>query len=77
MLVIVEPRTVAAWHQAGFRWFWRWKSRPRTGRPPVNRGLIGLIRRMWEVNPTWGSPRIRDELAKLGISADPVPGIDN
>jgi len=22
---------------------------------------------MWAVNPTWGSPRIRDELAKLGL----------
>jgi len=24
---------------------------------------------MWSVNPTWGSPRIRDELAKLGLQA--------
>jgi len=24
---------------------------------------------MWAVNPTWGSPRIRDELAKLGLQA--------
>jgi putative transposase len=24
---------------------------------------------MWAVNPTWGSPRIRDELAKLGLAA--------
>jgi len=22
---------------------------------------------MWSVNPAWGSPRIRDELAKLGL----------
>jgi hypothetical protein len=28
-----------------------------------DRELILLIRRMWSVNPTWGSPRIRDELA--------------
>jgi hypothetical protein len=28
---------------------------------------IRLIRRMWQANPTWGSPRIRDELAKLGL----------
>ena len=33
------------------------------------RELIQLIRRMWTVNPTWGSPRIRDELAKLGLQA--------
>ena len=30
-LVIVQPRTLIAWHRAGFRLFWRWKSRP--GRP--------------------------------------------
>lgn len=24
---------------------------------------------MWALNPTWGSPRIRDELAKLGLKA--------
>ena len=24
---------------------------------------------MWSVNPTWSSPRIRDELAKLGMEA--------
>ena len=38
------------------------------GRPPIDHELIGLIRRMWEANPTWGSPRIRAELAKLGLS---------
>jgi transposase InsO family protein len=67
VLVIVEPRTVVTWHRVGFRWFWRWKSRPHTGRPRVNRDLIGLIRRMWQANPTWGSRRIQAELGKLGI----------
>ena len=31
--------------------------------------MIQLIRRMWAVNPMWGSPRLRDELAKLGLEA--------
>jgi transposase InsO family protein len=66
-LVIVQPQTVVRWHQAGFRLFWRWKSRCRTGRAPTDRDLIELIRRMWQANPTWGSPRIRAELAKLGL----------
>ena len=35
----------------------------------MDRELIELIRQMWSVNPTWGSPRIRDELAKLGLTA--------
>jgi transposase InsO family protein len=68
VLVIVQPRTVVAWHRAGFRCFWRWKSRSPTGRPPLNRDLVGLIRRMWQANPTWGSQRIQAELAKLGIA---------
>jgi|HubBroStandDraft_4_1064222.scaffolds.fasta_scaffold17003_4 hypothetical protein len=34
-LRIVKPETVIAWHRKGFRLYWRWKSRPRHGRPPV------------------------------------------
>src|SRR4029079_11918529 len=34
-LTIVRPETVVRWHRAGFRTYWRWKSRPRWGRPKV------------------------------------------
>ncbi|MBM3865423.1 MAG: transposase [Verrucomicrobia bacterium] len=67
VLVIVQPQTVVRWHQARFRLYWRWRSRHRVGRTPKDRELIDLIRRMWQANPTWGSPRIRAELAKLGL----------
>jgi transposase InsO family protein len=33
----------------------------------LDRELVGLIRKMSRANVTWGAPRIRDELAKLGI----------
>ena len=66
-LIIFRPETVIGWQRAGFRMFWRWKSRHRRGRPGKERELIQLIRRMWSANPTWGSPRIGDELAKLGL----------
>jgi hypothetical protein len=33
--VIVKPETVIRWHRAGFRLFWRWKSRSSGGRPKV------------------------------------------
>src|SRR5262249_51211729 len=33
-VLIVKPETVIAWHRQGFRLFWTWKSRCRTGRPP-------------------------------------------
>jgi hypothetical protein len=43
-LAIVRPETVVRWHRAGFRSFWRWKSRRHGGRPSVPfkfRKLIG------------------------------------
>jgi hypothetical protein len=33
VLAIVQPETVIRWHRAGFRCYWRWKSRSRGGRP--------------------------------------------
>jgi transposase InsO family protein len=66
-LVIVKPETVIAWHRGGFRLFWTWKSRRRTGRPTVPSHVRALIRTMSEANPFWGAPRIHGELLKLGI----------
>jgi len=66
-LMIFRPETVIGWQRAGLRMFWRWNSRGRSGRPRKDAALIELIRRMWAVNPTWGSLRIRDELAKQGL----------
>src|SRR6266571_8362163 len=34
-LAIIKPDTVMRWHRAGFRAYWRWKSRSRGGRPTV------------------------------------------
>src|SRR5690349_4913169 len=61
-LVIVKPETVVAWHRQGFRLFWTWKSRRRTGRPPVPADVRILIRKMAQDNPLWGAPRIHGEL---------------
>lgn len=35
VLIIVEPKTVIAWHRAGFRLYWRWRSDPLGGRPRI------------------------------------------
>jgi len=64
---MVKPDTVIGWHRAGFRLYWRWRSRPRGGRPNVNEELRGLIRRMAAENSDWGAPRIHGELLKLGL----------
>jgi len=61
-LVLVKPETVLRWHRAGFRLWWRWKSRARGGRPKVSRELRALIARMSQDNPLWGAPRIHGEL---------------
>src|SRR5262245_59263493 len=45
-LVIVKPETVTRWHRAGFRLFWRGKSRSRGGRPKVPLEIRQLIRNM-------------------------------
>jgi hypothetical protein len=66
-LAIVRPDTVIRWHRAGFRSYWRWKSRHRCGRPAVPVEIRRLIREMSIANPLWGAPRIRGELLKLGI----------
>jgi transposase InsO family protein len=67
-LVIVKPDTVIAWHRRGFRLFWTWKSRRRTGRPTVPNEVRTLIRTMSAANPLWGAPRIHGELLKLGFT---------
>ena len=66
-LIIVKPETVIAWHRQGFRLYWSWKSRRRTGRPTLSPELRALIRTMSQSNPLWGAPRIHGELLKLGF----------
>ena len=66
-LVIVKPETIIRWHRAGFRLFWRWKSRCRGGRPKVPVEIRQLIRAM-SLPALWGAPRLHGELLKLGIN---------
>ena len=69
-LVVVQPATLLRWHRAGWRLFWRLKSRP--GRPPIPEDLRALIRRMAKENALWGEERIANELLlKLGIRISP------
>jgi hypothetical protein len=66
VFAIIRPETLVRWHRAGFRRYWRWKSRRRGGRPQIETELRALIRRMSVENPLWGAPRIHGELLKLG-----------
>ena len=67
VLMIMRPETLVRWRRAGFRRDWRWKSRRRGGRPPIEAELRALIRQMSTENLLWGAPRIHGELLKLGF----------
>ncbi len=68
-LIVVTPETVARWHRAGFRLYWRLISKVRkpVGRRQTPREVRQLIFRMVVENPTWGAPRIHGELLMLGF----------
>jgi len=67
-LYFVQPRTVTTWQKKRFRDSWRALSQSaKQDRPRISPELRKLIRRMWEANPTWGSPNIVAELAMIGI----------
>src|SRR5712672_1839466 len=67
-LAIVKPETVVKWHRAGFRLYWRWKSKARGGRPTVPLDVRKLIREMSIANPLWGAPRIHGDSSSASIS---------
>jgi putative transposase len=58
-LVVVRPETMMRWHRAGWKLFWRLKSRP--GRPQIPQPIQALIRRVAIENPLWGEERIANE----------------
>ena len=66
-LAILRPETILRWHRAGFRVYWRWRSRVPVGRPKASAELRMLILELNRANPLWGAPRIHGELLKLGF----------
>jgi hypothetical protein len=55
-MTIMRPETVMRWHRAGFRRYWRWKSRNLGGRPKIAGDLRALICRM-SVENRYGAHR--------------------
>jgi hypothetical protein len=66
-LVIVKPDTVIGWHRAGFRLYWRWRSRPRGGWPKISCEIRDMIQSLVQENRDWGAPKIHGELQKFGF----------
>src|SRR3979411_10400 len=51
--ITIRPETLVRWHRAGFRRYWRCKSRSLGGRPQIDANLRFLIRQMSLDNPLW------------------------
>jgi transposase InsO family protein len=62
---LLQPATVKKWHTSAFKFYWRWKSRKKMGRPAVSKGMQDLIRQRSSENSLWGAGRIRDTLLLL------------
>jgi hypothetical protein len=62
---LMQPATVKKWHTTTFRYFWRWKSRRKGGRPPISKEMQNLIYKLSKENPLWSAERIRDTLLLL------------
>ena len=57
VLPIVKPET--HWlAPRRFRLYWRWRSRPRSGRPQITEEIRELIRRLAQDNAGRGAPKI-------------------
>ena len=68
-VIFVKPDTVIRWQRKRFKEYWvRLSRNGKPGRPATSKEIQGLIRTMSTMNPTWGSPHIVGELAKLGIT---------
>lgn len=68
-LIFVKQDTVIRWQRKRFKEHWRRLScSGEPGRLPDPKEVKELIRTVSSMNPTWGSPRIVGELAKLGTS---------
>jgi putative transposase len=64
---LVTPQTLLRWHPTLVRSKWTYRTGHRSGRPPIDPEVAGLIARMARENPRWGRVRICGELRKLGI----------
>ena len=62
---LMQRATVKKWHNTAFRYFWRWKSRRKGGRPPISNKMQNLIYGLSRENRIWSPERIRDTLLLL------------
>src|SRR5258708_2918927 len=71
VVTIIEPETLVRWHRAGFRRYWRWKSRSRGGRPQIDPELRCLVPAIAIEQLLLGAPPTPPELLQLSFSLPP------
>jgi putative transposase len=64
----MKPKTVLQWHAAALLQWWRWKSRPKGGRPTISPETRALIRRLSRENVLWSAETIHGHLVLLGLN---------
>jgi hypothetical protein len=65
VLTIIRPETLVRWHRAGFRCYWRWKSRPRGGRPQIDTEMRVGARRASTANCSSSGLRSRSRASQV------------
>ncbi len=55
ILRIFQPETVLGWHRELVRWKWSYARRNKGGRSHIDQELDGLILRLEQENPRWGT----------------------
>jgi hypothetical protein len=65
-LAIVSPETVIRWHRAGFRSYWRWKSRRRPGGPTRCNAPVAMASQHGSVSITMVRMPILSNSARCG-----------
>src|SRR5258708_37346038 len=67
VLTGIRPETLVRWHRAGFRSYWRWKSRSLRVRPQIETDLRSLIGQMSIANSLLGALRMPVEWVTRGV----------
>jgi len=65
-LLIVQPATLAGWHQAIVARHWTYRQKRQPGRPRTDPATERLVLRIARENPKWGYGKIAGEMRKLG-----------
>lgn len=68
----VNPETIVRWHRLKFTDFWAKKSK-RIGRPPIDREVIKLVRKIYSENYKISPEKIHERLILEGLKEPPAP----